>query len=123
MGDVMRYDDAPHTDGEGWSAVVKAIDNMRDEIGQRHTENTTSLEVVQKELKIVIDRVDDLAKGFPDGDWDGHRRYHEVVIRKMEARTKFYEDLRMKLLDRGIWALLAFVGAAVLYYVKSKFVR
>lgn len=123
MGDRMRYDDPPHTEGEGYAAVAKALDSLRDEIGTRHVENTSSLEVVQRELKIVIDRVDDLAKGFPGGDWEGHRRYHEAVIRKMEARTKFYDDLRADLAKKGLWAILVMIGTAIWFYAKSKFIR
>lgn len=118
----MRYDEPPHTDGEGFSAVVRAIDNLRDEIGQRHVENTSSLEVLEKDLKVVIDRVDDLAKGFPGGDADGHRRAHEALIRRAEERAKFYEDLRSELAKKGLWALIALIGVALWQYVKTKVV-
>lgn len=116
----MRYEDPPHTEGEGWRAVVEAVDSLRDEIGARHVENTSSLEVLEKDLKVVIERVDDLAKGFPDGDWEGHRRYHEAVIKKMEARAQFYSDLRGKLVEKGVWALILLLGAALVQYVKTK---
>ncbi|MEX3972264.1 hypothetical protein [Paraburkholderia caribensis] len=116
----MRYEDPPHTEGEGWRAVVAAVDSLRTEIGERHVENTSSLEVLEKDLKVVIERVDDLARGFPDGDWEGHRRYHEAVIQKMEARTKFYDDLRTELAKKGLWALLVLVGIAVWQYIKTR---
>lgn len=120
MGERMRYEDPPHTEGEGWRAVVEAVDSLRNEIGERHVENTSSLEVLEKDLKVVIERVDDLARGFPDGDWDGHRRYHEAVIQKMEARAKFYEDLRGELAKKGVWALIALLGVALWQYVKGR---
>lgn len=120
----MRYEERPpHTEGNGLEAVAKALDSLRDEIGLRHVENTSSLEVVQRELQVVIERVDDLAKGFPGGDWEGHRRYHEAVIRKMEARTKFYDDLRADLAKKGLWAILVMISTAVWFYAKSKFNR
>lgn len=68
----------------------------------------------------VIRRVDDLHKAFPGGDWEGHRRYHECLIRKMEARTKFYEDLRSHLAKNGIWAVLVVLGLAIWQYFKIK---
>jgi hypothetical protein len=120
MGERMRYSDAPHTEGEGWRAVVEAVDSLRDEIGVRHTENTSSLEVLEKDLKVVIERVDDLAKGFPGGDWEGHRHFHEELIKKMEARTALYQELRVQLVTKGLWALLVLVGVAVWQYVKGK---
>ncbi|WP_321878487.1 hypothetical protein [Paraburkholderia bannensis] len=119
----MRYEEPPHTEGEGWRAVVVAVDSLRDEIGARHVENTSSLEVLEKDLKIVIERVDDLARGFPGGDWEGHRLYHEAVIKKMEARAKLYEDLRADLAKKGLWALILATGTAVWFYLKSKLVN
>ncbi|AET91088.1 hypothetical protein BYI23_B004810 [Burkholderia sp. YI23] len=103
--------------------MAKALDSLRDEIGTRHVENTSSLEVVQRELKIVIERVDDLAKGFPGGDWEGHRLYHEAVIKKMEARAKLYEDLRADLAKKGLWAVIVAIGAAIWFYVKAKIIQ
>ncbi|SAL47524.1 hypothetical protein AWB74_02141 [Caballeronia arvi] len=117
----MRYEDhPPHTEGDGLRAVADALDKLRDEIGQRHTENTSSLEVLEKDLKVVIERVDDLAKGFPGGDADGHRRAHEALIQRAEARARFYEDLRGELAKKGLWALLALLGVALWQYFKTK---
>jgi hypothetical protein len=113
MGEPVKYQDAPRTEGEGWQAVVAALDRLEDSMGQRHTENTSTLEVVQKELRLVIDRVDDLAKGFPEGDPEGHRRFHEVLIERATARTRFYEELRTELAKRGLWALVLAAVTAV----------
>lgn len=120
MGERMRYEDPPHTEGEGWRAVVAAVDSLRDEIGARHVENTSNLELMQRELKVAIDRIDDLARGFPGGDPDGHRRAHEALIRKAEERARFYEDLRGELAKKGVWAVLVLLGIALWQYVKTK---
>ncbi|SAL59752.1 hypothetical protein AWB71_03317 [Caballeronia peredens] len=117
----MKYEEhPPHTDGDGFNAVVAAIDKLRDEIGQRHVENTSSLEVLERDLKVVIERVDDLARGFPDSDPDEHCRMHVAQRRKEEARAKFYEDLRGKLAEKGLWALLVLIGVALWQYIKTK---
>lgn len=121
MGEIVKYPDPPHTEGEGWRAVVASIDSMRDEIGKRHVENTSSIETVEKKVNVLFERVDDLVKGFPEGDWDGHRRYHEAVILKIESRAKFYDDLRAELAKKGLWALIIGVATAVWFYLKSKF--
>lgn len=120
-GEIMRYaEHAPHTEGEGARAIADALDRLRDEIGQRHTENTSSLEVIEKDIKVLTDRVDDLTRGFPNGDPDGHRLYHEASIKRIEARTRFYEALRAELAKQGVWSLIVFLGAAIVYYIKSK---
>ena len=119
--DLMRYDEhAPRTEIEGFMGIVAALDKLRDEIGLRHVENTSSLEVIEKDIKVLTDRVDDLTRGFPNGDPDGHRIYHEASIKRIEARTRFYEALLAELAKQGLWSLIIFVGAAVVYYIKSK---
>lgn len=121
MGERMRYsENPPHTEGDGIEAIVRAIDSLRDDIGHRHVENTSSLEVIEKDIKVLTDRVDDLAKGFPGGDWEGHRMYHEAVIKKMEARTELYNELRAELAKKGLWALIVLAGTALWFFVKSK---
>lgn len=121
MGQRMRYtEDPPHTDGDGFRAVADALDRLRDEMGLRHTENTSSLEVLEKDVKVLIDRVDDLSKGFPGGDWEGHRRYHEAVIKRMEARTDLYRELRSEVAKKGLWALIVMGCTAFWFYFKSR---
>lgn len=117
----MRYsENPPHTEGDGFKALVRAIDCLRDEIGLRHTENTSSLEVIEKDIKVLTDRVDDLARGFPNDDPDGHRLYHDAVIKRIEARTRLYETLCAELAKQGLWSLIVFIVGAVIYYVKQK---
>jgi hypothetical protein len=117
----MRYtENPPHTEGDGFREVAEALNQLRIDIGQRHVENTSSLEVVEGKVNVLIERVDGLAKGFPDGDPDGHRRLHEALARKEESRAKFYEDLRLKLVERGLWALIVMLGTALCFFVTSK---
>lgn len=117
----MRYSEkAPHTEGEGWRAVVDAVDSLRNEIGARHVENTSNLELMQRELQVAIERIDDLARGFPDGDPEGHRRAHEALIRKAEARARLYEKLLEELASKGLWAFIVALGAIVWFFVSSK---
>lgn len=120
MGELMRYSDAPHTDGADFRSVVEAIDALRGEIGARHAENTSTLEVVEVKVNVLIERVDDLARGFPNDDPDGHRRAHEALIRKAEARARLYEKLLEELAKKGLWALLVLFGIALWQYIKSQ---
>ncbi|WP_343666332.1 hypothetical protein [Paraburkholderia tropica] len=105
---------------EGHEQIVRAIDELRSDIEQRHSENVTSLGVTELKLDEVIRRVDDLHKAFPGGDPDGHRRYHESLIERAEARTKFYNELRAELAKKGLWALLALISVALWQYLKSR---
>lgn len=105
---------------EGHKQIVDAISDMREDMAQRHSENVTRREVTDREVDEVIRRVDDLHDAFPGGDWDGHRRYHEAVIKKLEAREKLYQDLRTELAKKGLWGLIALVGLALWAWFKTK---
>jgi hypothetical protein len=100
--------------------IAAAIHALSTSMDQRHCENITAQSVTERKVDEVIRRVDDLHKAFPGGDWEGHRRYHEELIRKMEARSEFYEDLRSELARKGIWAVLGLVGLAMWQYLKTK---
>ncbi|MFJ9533326.1 hypothetical protein [Herbaspirillum sp. NPDC101396] len=54
-----------------------------------------------------------------DGDAEAHRKYHEALIHKAEERTRFYAELRVKLAEKGIWAVVVFVSAALFWYIKE----
>lgn len=119
MGDRVKYPEAPHTEGEGWRAVVSAVDSLRDEIGQRHVENTSSIESIESKLSVAIQRIDDLHKAFPGGDWDSHRRYHQSLIDRAEAKTSFYRDLRSDLAKKGLWIVIITMGGVLLQYART----
>lgn len=116
---------------EGHKQIVDALGALRDDLAQRqgelradleqrHSENVTQREVTDRKVDEVIRRVDDLHKAFPGGDWEGHRRYHETLIERAEARTRFYNELRAELAKKGLWALIALLGVALWQYFKSR---
>lgn len=58
-----------------------------------------------KELAEAIKKLMD--DSFPDGDPSGHRRAHEVRIKREEERAEFWKKMRLEL---GKWGLLGLVG-------------
>lgn len=100
--------------------VAAAILAIKDDLDQRHSENITRAEVTDKKVDEAIRRIDDLHKAFPGGDWEGHRRYHEAMIDRIEKRAKLYDALLEELTKKGMWALIVFVGAAIWFYFQSK---
>ncbi len=79
-------------------ANVKALD---DKMTYHHA---IFREEVQKSVESVFER------SFPDGDPEGHRRHHELVIQREEERVKFWLTMRVELAKYG---LVGFVGWAV----------
>lgn len=54
-----------------------------------------------------------LEQCVPNGDFDGHRRYHEAIIVKMEARAKLWQDVSASVAKWGIIGALGWFGYAV----------
>lgn len=54
-------------------------------------------------------RIAAIAAGFPDSDPDGHRRYHEAEIKRIERRADFWQKMRLELAK---WGLIGFIGWA-----------
>jgi hypothetical protein len=48
-----------------------------------------------------------LKKSFPDGDPEGHRRYHEASIKKAEMQAKMWADIQVSTAKWGIIGVLA----------------
>ena len=62
-------------------------------------------------LSELEDRVDNLEKAFPNGDADGHRRYHELMIDDIESRKRLRQAIQEKTISALIWSAVA--GAAI----------
>jgi hypothetical protein len=57
-----------------------------------------------------------IAKAFPDGDPDGHRRAHEAQIRESEERAEFWSRMRIKAGEMTVYAFLVCVVAVLGFY-------
>lgn len=55
-------------------------------------------------------------RAFPEGDPHGHRRHHEAVIMKAEARAEFWKKLVFEISKYG---LLGFIGWAAISLWKA----
>jgi hypothetical protein len=62
---------------------------------------------VMQILERMEEKIDRVTAGFPGGDPEGHRRYHDAVIKKAESRAAFFEKLHYELAKYG---LIGFCG-------------
>lgn len=92
----------------------------REELAAKHAENAARMEAFDRELKAMSAAV---KLGYPEGDADAHRRYHEALIKKAEARARLYEKLLAELIGKGFIAFLIFLAGAIGYYLKEKFLK
>lgn len=62
---------------------------------------------IEHKLDLILDEVKHMRAAFPkdeDGnvDYDGHRKYHESLIRAAEAQEAFWNDLKKEVIKKGI---------------------
>lgn len=108
----------------GERAILTAVKGWQEEAREvsdaKHAENAARMEAMDREIKTVAAT---MRAAYPDGDADGHRRYHEALIRKAEMRARFWETLLTELVSKGLWALVIFLAAATFYMVKEKLTK
>lgn len=94
-----------------------------DDNGDRHeTPDETSIE---HKLDLILREMRNMQSGFPkseDGsvDYDGHRKYHEQLIKAAEAQTEFWRDLKLEIAKKGAWSLLTMLCGLVMLGISAK---
>lgn len=83
---------------------------------ERRKENRNQLFDMIAELDAKMERV---LGAIPDGDVEGHRRYHEAVMRSLERREKFRDAVIEKSLASLAWSILMGMGYAFWAYMKD----
>ena len=73
------------------------------------------------QLNARFDKLEALLKsGFPGGDPEEHRRYHDEVIDFMRERRELWKAIREKTLTALLWSGLLTVGSAIYHFIKTK---
>ena len=73
------------------------------------------------QLNTRFDKLEALLKsGFPGGDPEEHRRYHDEVIDFMRERRELWRAIRDKTLTALLWSGLLTLGSAIYHYIKAK---
>lgn len=70
-------------------------------------------DVNAKLLRAVEALNETIGKAFPDGDVEGHRRYHEMVIEEMESRKRLRRAIIEKTLTGFLWVAILWIGTAM----------
>jgi len=116
-------DQFPAEFSAGEKATLTALKAWQEEAREvadaKHAENVARWETLDREIKSVTAS---MKAAYPDGDADGHRRFHEAMIKKAEERAALFADLRRELAKKGLWAVIALLAVAVWTYFKSKVV-
>lgn len=81
-----------------------------------HAESKNELEALRREMLALSAMV---KTAFPGGDFDGHRRYHELLIAREEQRQQIRREVITHLLKGSTWAALVGLLWMVLRHAKD----
>lgn len=96
--------------------LIAKVTRLDARLGVEHAENRSDTADFKREVR---DKLDDLRRAFPGDDPEGHRRFHEALIAESAARKAFWSDLRGRLVEKGIWAVVVFLAGAAWFYFKE----
>ena len=57
---------------------------------------------------------------FPDGDVDGHRRFHDAKIVAAQNEAAFWQDMKRDIAKKGLWGLLVVLVGLVITGISVK---
>jgi hypothetical protein len=80
---------------------------------------------LDKRFDEIMDELRSINNAFarnPDGsvDHDGHRQYHEAMIKAASAQEQFWRELKLEVAKKGIWSLLVIICGLVVVGVSAK---
>lgn len=86
------------------------------DMAAHHAENKAEMEALRREM-LALSAM--MKTGYPDGDLDGHRRYHETVIEREAQRKKIREGVIMHLAKTSTLAAVSGLLFLVIMRVKE----
>lgn len=95
-------------------SAIGQLDAKQTELFKRIDEMTDEHEETKAELSRV-------AKAFPGGDTDGHRRYHETVVQMLEEKRRLRVAVQEKTISGLIWAGLVGLATLMWHQIKNQF--
>ena len=95
---------------------------MSDELHLSKSDNT-HLDKRFDEIMVELRKINGAFATNPDGttDFDGHRKYHEAMIKAASAQEQFWYELKLEVMKKGIWSLLVIICGLVVVGVSAKF--
>lgn len=73
----------------------------------------------------IFDLLKDISRAFPrnefdEPDYDGHRKYHQQLIRRAVEADRDRQLAVQDVVKKGLWAGLALMGYALWEYIKDR---
>ncbi len=109
------------------AGIIAAIDSVSEEIGRLSarldahvTESADFREKMTAHAMGEDKLIESFKEAFPGGDPQGHRSYHDLLIKRAERWEKVQQAIIEKSLTALLWGVFVFIGTAVVEAVRQK---
>lgn len=101
----------------GPEVIISLLQELRE--GQTNLANEMRNMSNQLNEHVATDEriLKDIYKSFPEGDIEGHRRYHEAVIENMQVRAELVRACLKAVASAGLITGIGFTVKALWYYL------
>ena len=99
---------------EGLASAQGKMVEAQTEMGDRQKTMSEDIHEIKQSLANLI------TTAFPAGDAEGHRRYHDLMIRRNEEIRRLRIAVQEKTISGLIWAFLVFLGLCIYTFIGTK---
>lgn len=104
-------------------ALIGELRNEQKRMADAMAERTKQVDEINRKIDAHSNESNErhmqILKAFPADDLDGHRRYHEEVIRRIELRNDIVRDCLKRASQLGFIGGLIWLGKAIYFYYKG----
>ena len=93
------------------SAVLGIVTQINARLG--HIDDKLSEHIAGETATLAAEIARVMIKAFPDGDADGHRRFHEASVTRAEESAKFWRTMSMEISKFGLLGFIAWASYAL----------
>jgi hypothetical protein len=100
------------------SVLLALVQTVHDDVKTMHT-NLTALDLrltkhmTEETMELAREISKLMSDAFPEGDPSGHRKHHEAVIAKAEARAAFWRKMLEEIIKYGLVGLVGWLALTV----------
>jgi hypothetical protein len=91
--------------------ILKDVQDVKADQKSMGATLTAHIETEPEEWAALLTTMTECA--FPDGDPEGHRKYHEETIKALEARSEFWKKMLFEVTKYGLFGVLGWLAYTV----------
>lgn len=92
-------------------SILLHIQDLKKETAELKAKMNYHHAIFREEMERSVERV--FTRAFPDGDPEGHRHHHEIVIAAAQRRLELWDMLKKETAKWGLLGFLAWAGYAL----------